>query len=829
MKKVLAAGVCLFSSFSLWAQAPTGSATPDPALLPYRATATKVNDLVHTKLDVRFDYAKSYLYGKAWVTLKPHAYATDSLRLDAQGMDIKTVALVGSNGSQQPLKYDYNQQHLLIQLGKTVDPGTPYTVYLEYTAKPNELKVKGSAAINDAKGLYFINPDSTVKGKPVQIWTQGESQSNSAWFPTIDRPNQKMTTEISMTVPSKYLTLSNGKMVSQTPAGAGLRTDTWKMEQPHSPYLVMMTVGSFKVTHDTWRNKPIDYYLEPTYAPYAKQIFGNTPEMLEFFSTRLGVEFPWNKYAQIVVRDYVSGAMENTTATLHGDFLQKTPRELIDRQYGNDESVIAHELFHQWFGDYVTTESWSNLTVNESMADFSEGLWAEHKYGQDAADAHKYGYLNQYLGNPENYTKNLVRFHYAEREDMFDAVTYQKGGLILDMLRAYLGDEVFFAGLNQYLKQNAFGNGEAHQMRLAFEAASGKDLNWFYNQWFFNAGQPTVTIDYAWDAARKVQTVTIKQLQPGEPFTLPIAIDLYVKGKVERRNVLLRNATETLEFPVAAKPDLVNVDAQKVLLWQKKDNKPFADYVYQYQHAPRYVDRYEAIAAAKEQQATNAAARNMLVAATADKYYGLRIEALQALDLENKAMQKAVAPALRKQLTTEKETLVQAEILTDLGQLADKRDEALFTSSLKSQSYAVQGAALSGLAAVAPAKALPLAKTFEADNKGKLTAAIAEVYATQGGLEQWPFVRQKFDEAGPQGRFDLLKGFAGMLMRLNDPTAVAEGVDRIKNLGIQFKSYGAADPMINLLEALKSKQSGTAAAQNKQVIERAQQEIQQAK
>jgi aminopeptidase N len=828
MKKVLALGVCLLSTTGLWAQAPS-TAAPDPALAPYRATATKVNDLVHTKLDVQFDYAKRYLYGKEWVTLKPHAYPTDSLRLDAKGMDIKTVALVGSTGNPQPLKFDYNQQQLLIHLGRAVAPGTAYTIYLEYTSKPNELKVKGSAAINDAKGLYFINPDSTVKGKPVQIWTQGESESSSAWFPTIDKPNQKTTSEITMTVPAKYVTLSNGKLVSQTPNSNGTRTDTWKMELPHSPYLFMMAVGDFKVTHDTWRGKPVDYYLERAYAPYAKQIFGNTPEMLEFFSTRLGVEFPWNKYAQIVCRDYVSGAMENTTATLHGDFLQKTPRENIDRQYGNDESVIAHELFHQWFGDYVTTESWSNLTVNESMADFSEGLWAEHKYGQDAADAHKYGYLNQYLGNPDNYTKNLVRFHYADREDMFDAVTYQKGGLIMDMLRAYLGDDVFFAGLSQYLKQNALGNGEAHQMRLAFEAASGQDLNWFYNQWFFNAGQPTVTIDYAWDTARKVQKVTVQQLQPGQPFTLPIAIDLYVKGKAERHNVVLRKATETLEFPVAAKPDLVNVDAQKVMLWQKKDNKPFADYVYQYQHAPRYVDRYEAIAAAKDKQGADAAARNLLVAATSDKYHGLRIEALQALDLKNKAVQKTIAPVLRKQLSKEKEPLVQAEILTNLGLLEDKKDEKLFTDNLKSQSYAVQGAALSGLAAINPAQALTQAKAFEADNKGKLTTAIADIYAEQGGLAQWPFVRAKFDEAGPQGRFDLLKGIAGMLSRIDDPTALAEGVERIKTLGIQFKSYGAADPMIGLLESVKNKKSGANADQQKQIIEKAQQEIQQAK
>ena len=271
------------------AQAPTTKPAP-----PYRPSATKINDLVHTKLDVRFDYAKRYLYGQEWVTLKPHAYPTDSLRLDAKGMDIKAVAMM--SGSQRTaLKYTYSDAaNLRISLGRTFKPGEEYTIYLDYTAKPDELKVEGSAAITDAKGLYFINPDSAVAGKPVQIWTQGETEGSSAWFPTIDRPNQKTTEEISMTVPAKYVTLSNGRLVSSTPAGPGLRTDVWKMELPHAPYLFMMAVGDFKIYKDTWRGKEVSYYLEPNYAPFAKQIFGNTPRhagvLLQPLGRRVSVE-----------------------------------------------------------------------------------------------------------------------------------------------------------------------------------------------------------------------------------------------------------------------------------------------------------------------------------------------------------------------------------------------------------------------------------------------------------------------------------------------------------------------------------------------------------
>ncbi|MBH8556624.1 M1 family metallopeptidase [Hymenobacter negativus] len=814
MKHLFALGLLsLAASTPAFAQAPTPPAAKSES--PYRASATKINDLVHTKLDVRFDYAKRHLLGKTWITLKPHAYPTDSLRLDAKGMDINTVALM--NGSAQtPLKYDYaDGMNLRINLGRTFKPGEEYTIYIDYVSKPDELKVKGSAAITDAKGLYFINPDSTVKGKPVQIWTQGETEGSSAWFPTIDRPNQKTTEEISMTVPAKYVTLSNGRMVSSTPAGPGLRTDVWEMELPHAPYLFMMAVGDFKIYKDTWRGKEVNYYLEPKYAPFAKQIFGNTPDMMEFYSNRLGVEYPWNKYSQIVARDYVSGAMENTTATLHGEQVQMTDRELIDREYGS-ESVIAHELFHQWFGDYVTAESWSNITVNETMADFSEGLYAEHKYGKDAADAHYYRYLRRYLASPRDAAKTLVRFHYDEQEEVFDLVSYQKGGAIMDMLRTYLGDDVFFAGLQKYLKDNALGNGEAHQMRLAFEAVSGQDLNWFWNQWYFAPGHPIVTIDYAWDAAKKAETVTVKQTQTGQTFRLPFTIDYYVGGKVMHQPVTMAEATQTFTMPLSAKPDLVNVDANKKTLWLKTDNKSMAEYAYQYAHAPRYVDRREALDAAIKEQTSSEVARKLLLAGLNDKFYNLRLVAIEGLKLDDAAVAKAAAPALRKLAATEKESLVIASTLKALAKLKDKKDEKLFNQQLSSQSYSVQGAALGGLAAVQPAQALARAKALESDSHDALAQAVVATYAQAGGADQWTYVRNKFDEARPQGKFNLIEPLANMMGRLDDPAAFNEGVTRLRELGMKYKQYSADKYAIKLLGDASKAQTGRAHATENQ-------------
>jgi aminopeptidase N len=518
--------------------------------------------------------------------------------------------------------------------------------------------------------------------------------------------------------------------------------------------------------------------------------------------------------------------MENVTASLFGEQAQGTPRELLDWQYAGVEREIAHELFHHWFGDYVTCESWSNLTVNESFANFCEIIWAEHAYGADVAGAQANRSRRIYLSNPGNFTKPLVRFQYADKEDMFDNVTYQKGGSILNMLRAYLGEDVFFKGLNLYLTQNAFGTGEAQQVRLALEQASGQDLSWFFNQWYYRAGHPVVTIDYRWDAARKVEEVVVKQTQAGQPFILPLTIDVYVKGKPERHAVTLREAVTTLQLPAATKPDLVNVDAENVLLWQKTDNKSLTEYAYQYAHAPRYLDRLEALEACKEQQ-HDKLARQTIVAGLSDKFYNIRVAAIENLDLKNKATRKAAAPALQKLASADPSTKVQAAALATLAEYKDKRYEKVFTQALQNQSYAVQGAALQGLASVNIKQALAQAQGLEADSHESLVEAVVAVYGQSGDAAKWPYVLAKFDAADPNGRFSMMSAFSSLLGHMKDPAAFAEGVTRIKDMGVKFKPYGVDKRLIELLQTIKTGKAGNATAQ--QVVDQAISEIRAAK
>jgi len=764
----------------------------------YRETATKINALVHTKLDVGFDYAKCYLYGKAWITLKPYFYPTDSLRLDAKGMEIKNVSLISAK-SLVPLKYSYDGMSLQISLGKVYTRDEKYTVFIDYVSRPNELKAEGSQAIKDAKGLYFINPDGSDKDKPVQIWTQGETEASSVWFPTIDRPNQKTTAEITMTVPAKYETLSNGKQISKKLNTNGTRTDTWKMDLPHAPYLFMMAVGDFRVFRDKWRDRNVDYYLEPKYAPYAKQIFGHTPEMMEFFSKKLGVDFPWNKYAQIVVRDFVSGAMENTTATLHGEFVQATDRELLDENEGED--VIVHELFHQWFGDYVTAESWSNLTVNESFANFSEVLWREYKYGKDEGDAVNYKDMQRYLSSPKDADKHLVRFHYQNKEDMFDLVSYQKGGRIVNMLRSYLGEDAFFKGLNLYLKQNAFKSAEAHQLRLALEQVSGKDLNWFFNQWYFSSGHPVLDIKYQWDESSGVQKIFLTQSQQGNAFQIPLNVDVYSNGKKERYSFFTKKKSDTLVIKLNGRPDLVNVDADKTLLAKKKDNKSLDQYVFQYFNAPLYVDRMEALDTCSASQQSSEAARKVMLAGLKDKFHGLRIFAVNNIDLKDTTVQNLALPVIREMASSDPKTLVRAAALQSLASMRDAANRPLFDASLKSRSYSVQAAALAGIIMLNPEEAFPIAKNLEKDSKGELTKAILAAYTYGGGEAELPFFAESFDKAGLQDKVEMVTPYLSILARAGDTELVNRRITEFKEIGLDNRKYGIDGYVLGLFES----------------------------
>ncbi len=743
----------------------------------YQAEAQKINALVHTKLEARFDYKKAQMPAKVWLTLEPYFYSVDSVVLDAKGMEIKAVGIV-TGKTTAPAKYTYDGNQLFVQLNKTYRKGQQYKVFIDYIAKPNELEKGGSKAIKDNKGLYFINPTGEEAGKPTQIWTQGEPENTSVWCPTIDKPNQKSTQEFFLVVPSKYVTLSNGKLMHQQKNADGTRTDYWKMDEPHAPYLFFMGVGDFAVVKEMYKGKEVSYYVEKEYAPVARKIFGNTIEMMAYFEKITGVSYPWVKYAQMVARDFVSGAMENTTATLHKEDAQQDARELLD---GNGwEGTIAHELFHHWFGNLVTTESWSNLTVNESFANYSQTLWFENKYGKDAGDAENYKDMQAYLGSPEEARKDLVRFYYNDREDMFDLVSYNKGGRILNMLRNHLGDEAFFKGLNVYLTQNRFKTGEAHQLRLAFEEVSGMDLNWFFNQWFFGSGHPKLTITYSYHADSQTVSVAVKQHQD-KTFVLPVAIDIYHGTQKQRHSVWVNRKEQVFEFKVKAQPDLVNFDGDKVLLCEKtEEGKSLQAYIFQYKTAGNYVDRREAIAFCAQHQDSLAAA-DLLRTALRDAYHDLRIFTLQSIDYKKAVVKQLAESNIFELAKGDQKPTVKAEALQALTLYDKEIYRDLIKRSVNDSSYSVAGAALLALNEFDKALAYNEAKRLSGQKaRQKLSEAISTTFAINGKAEDLMYVLNWYNTMPfGQSKLDNANTIAYYAIQLQETELVKKAVDAL--------------------------------------------------
>ena len=771
----------------------------------YQASASRLSDIIHTKLEVSFDWAKQYMYGKATITVKPYFYPTSTLVLDARGMQINEVLMLPKKFEQKelisnnksgvletdsskrtlniPLLYTYENNLLTIKLDKEYKNTEQYIVFIDYVAKPNELgKSGGSDAIKDDKGLYFINPDGSEKDKPKQIWTQGETQSNSVWLPTIDRPNERMTQEILMTVDNKYVTLSNGELTFSTDNGDGTRTDDWEMNLPAAPYLSMMAVGEFAIVKDKWKDKEVNYYVEKEYEPYAKAIFGNTPDMIEFFSNKLGVTYPWNKYAQIVVRDYVSGAMENTSATLHGEFLQRTDRELIDR---TNEDVISHELFHQWFGDLVTNESWSNLPLNESFATYGEYLWNEHKYGVETADMESASSRSGYFREAARKQVSLIRFQYENQEDMFDRHSYNKGGQVLHMLRKYVGDDAFFASLKLYLETNKFKAVEIHNLRLAFEQVTGQDLNWFFNQWFLSPGHPELVIKTTFDEVNKKQQVQIKQVQNLSKiplFKIPMYIDIYSGDKVERKKITLTKSDETFEFDVVSKPDLINVDAEKIVLCTKTQNKSIAELAFQYNHAPLYLDRYEALYALSKNP-VDSLANSVVVAALNDKFWSIREDAIDYLkDVKFKFPNEIKEKLSTLAVSDEKSAVRTAAIEYLATNYKDVDLIPLYKKALNDKSYSVLGAAVGAIAKTNPTEGVKLAKQYENEKSEDVLYAIALLYANNGSDANNEFFINSIDKFSGRSKISIINAYGNFLSRSKSDSVVNIGVCKLEEI-----------------------------------------------
>lgn len=783
-----------------------------PYHLPYEPFFTIINDLINTKLAVKLNWQTQQLYGKATISFKPHFYPTDTLTLDAKRMYINRVGLITGKDTSA-LSYDYSDSlRLKIKLDKTYTSDESYTVFIDYTSNPEHQPNTGNVGIiSDAKGLYFINPDGKDKLKPTEVWTQGETETNSVWFPTVDKPDVKSTEDIYFTVDTAYTTLSNGLMLSSKNNKDGTRTDYWKMDKPISPYLFMIAAGRFSVYHDKWRNIPVNYYTDPKYAPYAKEQFGRTPQMIEYFSDVLGYDFPWPKYSQIVVHDFVTGAMENCTAVTMLEDVNMTHREMID---DNGEEYICHELFHHWFGDLVTCRSWSQIALNESFARYGETLWYTHAFGKDMGDYHFYQDLSSYLGSTADDDQPLIRYYYNydDREKLFDNISYDKGCCILNMLRNYVGSDAFFKSLNLYLKTNAYANADVSDLRAAFQKVTGEDLNWFFNEWFLAGGHPQLNMDYSYNNNSHTESVAITQLQKtddGTPlYRLPMAVDIYYNGKVERHKIDFKTVTDTFRFQVPVKPDLVNVDADKVICGEKSDNKSDSAFVFQYLHAPLYKDRDEAIKHFKDAQHNNRMSQRALFSALNDKFWELRLTALQTIDMHDSVAGANAKPKIISMAQEDSSSQVRAEALTTLGSLNDKSLASLMISAIKDSSYLVESVALQQLLTIDTDKAFAMAQTMRNDSEPSLVAGVSGIFAIKGAPNDNAYFLSHIDQVTSFSKYQMLMNYGTFIGRM-DPPILSDGVnyllDKAKNDASWMSRLGAMNGAFRVFTTLQQR------------------------
>ena len=544
-----------------------------------RYTPDQVWDILHTQVALQFNYKNASADGRAVLTLKPYFYPAQRLVLDAKSMEIASVNASSKQGALT-LNFTADSMHIYIDFESPLSD--TISLDIKYTAFPNKAAKGGSAAITDDKGLYFINNRQKIKNKPVQIWTQGETESNSHWVPTIDLPNERFTTQITLTVPDSFQTLSNGRLVSSKAVDPLMREDSWEMNQPIQPYAMMFAIGKFSMhTTQFQQLNDVRYYVEPDYAPYANMMFQSTPEMMQFFSNYTGVLYPWKTYSQIVVRDYVSGAMENTSASLFGEFMNQDSIAYAD---GNHEDVVSHELFHQWFGDYVTAESWSHLTVNESFANYGEQLWRTYKYGKAHADQLAYEDLQSYLMLAPYVDDPLYRVYYKSREDMFDHITYKKGGAILRHLHLLIGDAAFKQSIKKYLTSNALKPAEFQHWRLAVEEVTGKDMTWFFNQWYIKGSHPSLKFSYQFiDSSKKLKVhVDQKNEDPNFIYRLPMTFALVENNVVTLHKVEINKTQQDVFLPASSPNSFVIPDYEHEVIGDIVEQKTAVVYSSQF-------------------------------------------------------------------------------------------------------------------------------------------------------------------------------------------------------------------------------------------------------
>jgi aminopeptidase N len=673
----------------------------------------------HIFLDLHLDIPQQSYDGICQIRLNPVRNGVERLTLDAVNLQIQAVQV---DGAPQP--FDYDGEQIQIQISPTA-AGKPIVIEVQYRVEKPQ------------RGLYFIGPSADYPQKPIQVWTQGEDEDSRYWFPCFDYPGQLATSEIRVRVPKQYLAISNGELVSTETVGED-KIYHWLQKEVHPSYLMTLAVGDFAELRDEWQGKPVTYYVEKGREADARRTMGETPAMIEFFSQTYGYPYAFPKYAQVCVGDFIFGGMENTSTTLLTDRCLLDERAALDNR--NAESLVAHELAHQWFGDLVVIKHWAHAWIKEGMASYAEVLWTNRQYG--AAEA-AYYYLEEarsYLSEDSSrYRRPMVTNIYREAIELYDRHLYEKGACVYHMIRAELGDKLFFKAIQTFVQDNAHRTVETVDLLRAIEKASGRNLQFLFDQYVFRGGHPDYKLAYSWDGDSKLAKLTVTQTQatPGDSTSksglfdlkIPIGFGTVQDGtpSFQTFTVRLHEYEQSFYFPLAEKPQFVSFDLNNAYLKTVTLEYPLAELKAQLEFDPDPISRiYAAEAIAKKGGLE--AVKALALALKQDPFWGVRAEV--AGELGSVKLDQAFEELLLGLQDPEARVRRMA-----VNALAKIKTTASFAALMPvaeqgDASYYVEAAALSGLGAIAANF------TDERPELGQLLALYRRVLAERAGWNE---------------------------------------------------------------------------------------------
>jgi aminopeptidase N len=637
-------------------------------------------DLQHSKMAFRFDIEQKKVLGDVTHSISLLREGASKISFDSVGLTIESVSV-----NRAPAKFESTADKLIVALPALTHAGDKLEIEIRYEGKP-------------AKGLYFILPDKEYPDRPKQIWTQGESEDTRYYLPTYDYPNDRLTTETILTVPASWITVANGRLISVSNPSGGMKTWTWREALPSSTYLITVVAGEFDEVKQSWRGIPVTYYAPKGRGDRLLPNYERTPAMMEVFSKKLGVDYPWEKYAQTMVDDFVAGGMENTSATTNTSNSLKDPK-LIPEFPGDQDPLISHELAHQWFGDLVTCKDWGDIWLNEGFATFFEMVWSEEHYPKEQADYERWQKMKEWQDQTGLYAKPIVRHDFDDSSE-FDDNAYGKGGLVLYMLRHEIGEESFYRGLKRYLEANRGKNVVTADLIKAFEEANHIDVQHFFDEWIYGAGAPKFEISYTYDDAKHQIALSVKQTQKVEGrvgiFQVSVDVEVVTSSGSKLHTIHVSKEAETFAMPADAQPLRVVFDKGGRLLKFADFHKEKKEWLYQLKNAADLADRADAVAALGKMKNDDEVLAALGNAASTDKAWGVRDLAADTL---GRMANAGAAKQLLEALNSNEQPFVRNHIVAALGEIKDEPKIAakLETIARDDASYRARANALQSL------------------------------------------------------------------------------------------------------------------------------------